>query len=254
MRSFKITLKNYRCFEDTRPLTLELGPGFTAFVGPNNSGKSSCLKFFYESRQLFGQLANQGNFPNYLVGHTINAQSMSVDDQVEIFFNRNQRPLVVEIEFPAATGAQVSKVRLTTKRTTLNSWQCEFFTGMPPTKLMGHQGGNVYTNEQGQQVVADFSDLVEMAGVFVRTAYVGPFRNAINEGSGTYYDLGIGTTFIDTWDQWKTGPSRLQNEVIQAVTDDIAHVFGYSRFEVNAADSPRTSLVTSPYDNPPCCC
>ena len=240
MQSFKITLKNYRCFEDAKPLTLELGPGFTAFVGPNNSGKSSCLKFFYESRQLFGQLANQGNFPSFVVGHAIGAPFTSVDDQVEIFFNRNQRPLVVEIEFPAATGAQVSKVRLTTQRTNLNSWHCEFFAGVPPVKITGHHGGSVFSNEQGQQLTPDFSELVALASVLGSTVYVGPFRNAINEGAGTYYDLGIGTTFIDTWDQWKTGPSRQQNEVIQAVTDDIAHVFGYSRFEVNAADNPRT--------------
>jgi len=86
----------------------------------------------------------------------------------------------------------------------------------------------------------DFSRLWEFCDLFAASTYVGPFRNAINEGAGTYYDLAIGTTFIDTWDQWKTGPNRQQNEVIQAISDDIAHIFEYHRFEINAADNPRT--------------
>ena len=56
MSVFRVTLKNYRCFEDSQPLTLEVGSGFTALVGPNNSGKSTFLKSFHELRQLFGSL------------------------------------------------------------------------------------------------------------------------------------------------------------------------------------------------------
>jgi predicted ATP-dependent endonuclease of OLD family len=38
-----ITVRNYRCFGD-QGATFELRPGFTAFVGPNNSGKSILLR------------------------------------------------------------------------------------------------------------------------------------------------------------------------------------------------------------------
>jgi AAA15 family ATPase/GTPase len=40
-----LTVKNYRCFPDSEPLRIAIRPGFTAFVGVNNSGKSSALKF-----------------------------------------------------------------------------------------------------------------------------------------------------------------------------------------------------------------
>ena len=53
----ELTLRNYRCFPDTRPMRISLGGGLTAFfIGVNNSGKSSLLKFFYEFRDLFNLL------------------------------------------------------------------------------------------------------------------------------------------------------------------------------------------------------
>jgi len=240
VHSFKITLKNYRCFEDTKPLTLQIGPGFTAFVGPNNSGKSSCLKFFYEARQLFENLKNINTLAGGVAGSVFSAPFTSVDDQVEIFHNRNERPVVIEIEFPAPVDSHVSKIRLLTERAQLAHWKCELFVGTPAARLTAHRGGSRFATEQGREMEPDFSALWELCHAFAASVYVGPFRNAINEGAGTYYDLAIGTNFIDTWDQWKTGASRQRNEVIQAVTDDIGHVFGYQRFEVNAANNPRT--------------
>ena len=53
----ELTIKNYRCFPDAKPARLILKSGFTAVVGPNNSGKSSLLRFFYELRGLFSGLA-----------------------------------------------------------------------------------------------------------------------------------------------------------------------------------------------------
>src|SRR6266705_3554839 len=93
VRPFKITLKNYRCFEDTKPLSLELGPGFTALVGPNNSGKSSFLKFFYEARQLFGTLTDLNAMRNAVHASRSSVSFQALDDQVEIFYNRNTRAL-----------------------------------------------------------------------------------------------------------------------------------------------------------------
>ena len=242
MRPFKITLKNYRCFEDTKPLSLELGPGFTGLVGPNNSGKSSCLKFFYEARQLLDALRNINTLRSISAGGVINAQFLGPDDQVEIFHNRNRRALVVELGFPVDAPYQISRVRLTTDRAQWQAWRGELFAGEPPRKLTAPGGPSPenFVGEPGEIIPVDFSRLWEVCEAFSRSAYVGPFRNAINEGAGTYYDLAIGTTFIDTWDQWKTGPNRQQNEVIQVITDDIARIFEYHRFEINAADNPRT--------------
>ena len=66
----EITIKNYRCFPDSKPARIFLQKGFTGFVGVNNSGKSSLLKFFYEFRHLFARLSNPADFFNILLsGH-----------------------------------------------------------------------------------------------------------------------------------------------------------------------------------------
>src|SRR6266566_645883 len=59
-----VTLKNYRCFSDERPARFAIRKGFTAFVGANNSGKSTLVRFLYEFRNLFTNLI--GQLPNLL--------------------------------------------------------------------------------------------------------------------------------------------------------------------------------------------
>jgi AAA ATPase domain len=49
----KLTLRNYRCFDWEHPVVLEFDSGFSAFIGPNNSGKSTALRSIYELRQIF---------------------------------------------------------------------------------------------------------------------------------------------------------------------------------------------------------
>ena len=53
-----LTIKNYRCFADLSPARITIQPGFTGFLGANNSGKSTILKFFYEFRALFRLLSS----------------------------------------------------------------------------------------------------------------------------------------------------------------------------------------------------
>jgi hypothetical protein len=45
-----LTVRNYRCRSDTNPATISLRAGLTPFVGVNNSGKTTLLRFFYEFR------------------------------------------------------------------------------------------------------------------------------------------------------------------------------------------------------------
>jgi AAA15 family ATPase/GTPase len=59
----ELTIKNYRCFPDETPLEFEIGDGFTAFVGVNNSGKSAILRVFYEFRGLFQALQDPTFLP-----------------------------------------------------------------------------------------------------------------------------------------------------------------------------------------------
>src|SRR5690349_9139616 len=110
MSTCRMTLKNYRCFEDTEPLVLELDRGLTAFVGPNNSGKSSALRFFHEMRELFLRLASVNELVGLVSGTTMSHNLQGLEDPSEIFCNSNNRPLSLTLEFPDADEQHLSKV------------------------------------------------------------------------------------------------------------------------------------------------
>src|SRR4051794_13789331 len=93
-----ITLKNYRCFADSRPATFRLGDGFTSFIGINNAGKSAALRFFWEFRGLLNSLSDP-NQSNAMLGGRL--QGFPMDQELmgrgDVFSNGNKRDLTVEI-------------------------------------------------------------------------------------------------------------------------------------------------------------
>jgi predicted ATP-dependent endonuclease of OLD family len=134
----ELTLKNYRCFSDEKPARIEIRQGFTAFLGINNSGKSSLLRFFYELRDLFWRLSstnivvssndwqmttlvqslngtNQGfNFPSEIL------------DTEEVFCNANNRDMLMQIRFTSTgrTGTVPIRLDVLIQRST-RTWTCK---------------------------------------------------------------------------------------------------------------------------------
>ena len=94
-----ITIKNYRCFPRRTPARIQVRPGFTAFVGLNNSGKSSLLRFFYEFRELFRFIApGSPAFVHALAGrgHSLTFPR-HIADVDEIFSDSAKGDLEIEI-------------------------------------------------------------------------------------------------------------------------------------------------------------
>ena len=138
MQSAIVTVKNYRCFDQEAPLRLEIGRGFTALVGPNNSGKSSSMKLFHELYDLWRVLPNDQTLTQLIRGSPIgNINYRDVYDPQELFYDGNSEPLSIEIEVPDKPGTHgqngitgsITKIRLECHRRNPLGWFAYFYYG-----------------------------------------------------------------------------------------------------------------------------
>ncbi|MFZ3385482.1 MAG: AAA family ATPase [Candidatus Methanoperedens sp.] len=254
----EITIKNYRCFPDSKQAKILLGKGFTSFVGVNNSGKSSLLKFFYEFRSLFKSLTlphiSNGVFIAALNPDTPPTFDIapSISDIEEIFCNLNNRDIEIEIRDLEATRDNPlipNRIDFTIIRGT-NRFSVKLYLKNGPVKFIKNTMLNLkgsilrekttHIHEDGSTIMtpkADISGVFQIFQALSETLYIGPFRNAINVvAEVNYYDIQIGKNFIQNWRTWKTGNLRKQNEAIIRLTDSIKHIFDYDVLEINPSE------------------
>ena len=145
METIRLTVKNYRCFSDQDPLCIEIGPGLTAIVGPNNSGKSAIKLLFYELRHLFSLLANPlTTSPNlgaiFTPQRSITVTYQGITDHDEIFTNDNERPITLELELIPPKNLRSSprndnlvRIVATCQRSAPTSWNLDGYGHHAPT-------------------------------------------------------------------------------------------------------------------------
>jgi predicted ATPase len=240
-----LTIKNYRCFADSDPVTVPLRKGFTALVGVNNSGKSSLLRFFFEFRNLFSLLsAADGNFVNAFNRNTVAfGQTTNVLDLQELFSNTNDRSLELHFLFSPERGEPEQRefrTVITVKRPT-NTFQMQFFIGDKLFAGTVDINAKTILSSPGTTAVANIGFLFDTFSKLRDTLYVGPFRNAVNLGSkADYFDISIGQSFISTWRANKTGPTKRFHQAILKLTEDIKRIFAFKQLEINASDDNQT--------------
>jgi ABC-type cobalamin/Fe3+-siderophores transport system ATPase subunit len=244
-----ITLKNYRCFPDSQPAKFSIRPGFTAFVGSNNAGKSTILKFFFEFRPLLSNFTAPQPFAIGLqAGRLGPGLVQGIGNHNDALNHGNDRDLIFELSLDAgdlaeanATSPSVTRVELVVNRGEGHvRLRCCVGSDEIPigqnyvleenTWLLG--SGKRYGNLEA--VLSAFRDLSRMI-------YIGAFRNAINAGgSDNYFDIHTGETFVRDWRQLKTGDSKTSVRHTYALIEDIRRIFGYERLDVDASTDDRT--------------
>ncbi|MGA2901571.1 MAG: AAA family ATPase, partial [Candidatus Acidiferrales bacterium] len=242
-----LTIKNYRCFSDTEPARIQLRKGFTGLIGVNNCGKSSLLRFFYEFRKLFDLLSRSDN--NFISVVAANAIAFGPPDNVldlqEMFSNANVRDIELQFLFIPEPGDQEQR-KFTAKvivRRPTNTFQFELFMEGRSLRGMGFNPSTqaVFAGGQPANHVATLSFLFDAFSTLANTLYIGPFRNAINIGTNSnYFDMPTGQSFISTWRARKTGKSKIMQEDILRLTEDIRRIFGFRQLEINSTDDNLT--------------
>ncbi len=250
----KLELKNFRAFDDQKPACWELIDGFVAFVGVNNSGKSSLLRFFHEARNVFVTFAqpnqNRQDSNSMFAGNRPNIGFQSVADVAEVYCNRNTRdmsatfslppdhtdqlnglhPSAVRFKWHRPTGTVTVEVEVDDLQVKFDEWTTSFGVG--------------HFSAHGTRFTVDLSRYQSEFDDLSRAIYLGPFRNAVNVGGAAqYYDLQIGEQFIATWDQYKTGNDRSHNRAAIAVERQLQGIFGLEKLEINAAPGNSTLQI-----------
>lgn len=227
--SARITIKNYRCFVD--PVSFDLRKGFTAFVGANNAGKSTVMRFLLEFRQLFSRFSEARFLYESMSQEVSFGECLHVLDQEEVFSNLNENPISLMLEvFPEralSLRAHIAISRSGSVRTELFVDEDQIFR----TIITG-VGSDHFTKRSGGQI-----DLVELLKAFrslASTLYIGPFRNTVNVGSNAnYLDIRIGTSFIEHFRSLKTGPSKRENEGVSRLIDQIRRIFRFESLDIS---------------------
>jgi ABC-type cobalamin/Fe3+-siderophores transport system ATPase subunit len=244
----EITLKNYRCFSDSKPAQFTLRDGFTGLLGVNNAGKSSLLKFFYEFRTLFQTMSEPGNILPALQGnHRAFQFPGTILDHEELFCNANSRdlsiklrlaqdgspkmnglPIPLEVVFIVPRASNTAKAELHLANTQLDLSRKDIDFQGTILRVGGH-------------AEVEFLPLFDKLKELADTLYIGPFRNAINVGGqGSYFDIAVGQDFIRTWRNYKTGNAKRHNEASYRLTEDIRRIFEFDALEINSSQDEQT--------------
>lgn len=256
-----IAVHNYRCFDYDNPMILEFRDDVTALLGINNAGKSTCLRFFYEFRWLFMSFLDKRNLNMILehqVTHTYRAQNLT--DAQEIFCNRNEKEIYIELRFRYLNEISTSYLRpnrvgIVVPRDTMNNTVINFYIGDgPPLRFHKEKAAESASPIRAldDTRVADLSAIIQFMRILKESCYLGAFRSLQGASEAeSYYGVNIGTALIRLWAELKQGTDRSSRRIANRVQGDISSVFGLDNLEINAAlDGSELQLLMNgqPYD------
>lgn len=248
-----LKFKNYRCFSTETPVHLTLDDGFSAFVGINNAGKSSLLKFFYEMRPLFRELCQVPTLQSLLAGGFILIQGVpEVVDVENFFYNNNENRMEIEIEISGIPGdansSVVTSAVLIAERST-KRWTAQFWSPNKQITIATQALFNVAWKEYefvaNGKHIAHFKEFCEACKILAAGYYIPSFRHItafspVNPNQNSYYDISVGRPFIEMWHHLQLGDSSASRRQIHTLIDQIRRVFGFKELQISPSENGNT--------------
>lgn len=250
-----IKLVNYRRFSSSNPAIFQISSGNTCFLGVNNSGKSSLLKFFIEFRSVFRTLSDS----HKVVQLTRNPERIPIEGQVkdhhEIFHNQNnddmkisfEDEVTVEIDHCIVHKNVVIEITVNRERLSYSVTSIKFDnTEIDKNTFSVPSNVNLYHNVPGRAETFDISSFLHFFQQLSKAIYIGPFRNIVNVGGREdYFDISIGEKFIGQWSAWKTGDDKQNQKAIINLEEEVKRIFEYSTLQINASNDGKTLSIVA---------
>ncbi len=250
----EITLKNYRCFADRHPAKIVIEDGLTAFVGVNNAGKSTLLRFLYEFRNLFSAMAADSNWREAARTNRLSVSiPSSIRDSIELYSDTNERDMTLEFRVtgdrePPRNVPEIADAEFKFPRNDRVSYILTRIESPAIGRFpLGTEVDLASAAELGRgDVRVSLRNHLEAMRRLSRTLYVGAFRNVLNTGAKTdYFDIQVGDAFIRRWRAMQTGNQRQENTACLKVEAKVAELLGYKTLSIQAADSNDTLHVVA---------
>jgi energy-coupling factor transporter ATP-binding protein EcfA2 len=222
-----ITVAGYRPFALDRRVSFELQDGLTAFVGPNNAGKSSILRLFHELREPFKNLLTSFD------SSWDNENGVSIGE--ESFHQGDRLEMQLSISADASSKREPNRLdmvlRFADNRRTMS---VQLFRRDEPVRKSDWRvnGTNLLPKDSRNephipipplQAIEELSDCLS----------IGPFRHAMDgPGVKNYLDLQTGSEFIQFWSELTAGESGTNRRLLDRVGDQIARIFDLKRLQL----------------------
>jgi hypothetical protein len=248
---WKIQVKNYRCFTDEHPLTIDLSNPVTALIGPNNSGKSAALRFFWE---LAPMVAHAPSALMHAIGQRGEAQISNdirpLSDVYAVFSELNDRPIIVDLlqlEKPRALSgvqhmvteaARPIHLRVTIDRQNLTGRVAFIHNGVAIDEFP--QGIDVFNAQEGalidlygsqHQYVWDNQN--NLYGFQQRT-YIPAVRPYGKISVDDAFELTLGRSIVTAWDSHKGAAHAPSRRFAASIEQELARIFGFNQLEIYA--------------------
>jgi ABC-type cobalamin/Fe3+-siderophores transport system ATPase subunit len=202
MASLTLKVRNYRAIPYRRPLEFEIGKGITFFLGPNNVGKSSLIKMFYELRAAFASvLTNQPK------------QTVSLTTIADELFNQGSEERAIEIRI--IKGSSDLQVRIeqegdqSQKRYTVSS-----------IRTIGKEG-------ELNEILDD------VKGLFVESLFIPSIRPmTLRTHDSKIKDVTVSSSLISEIAQWQTGHSLKRKQEFAELEAGLGELFSTDDFRI----------------------
>ena len=253
-----VSISNYRCFTYDNPAKFKIQDSIIAFVGPNNAGKSTVLRFLYEFRNLFGKLTHKDGFESGLIGNQAFEKPPKLDDFNDIFTKLNDRPIKIEIEItdnkvpnkvekPGNVTDEMDVLKKMLIEIQRNSLQYKISVYEPNGRVFQPHEPRIKSEHFMYSHSQPRFEIQPMMDVFKKlhnTIYIGPFRNLINIGTKEdYFDITIGQKFIEQWNELERGKQSDRRNASRKVIQEIKALFGFSNFNIGSSSDNQNMIV-----------